>query len=79
VLGTVLPRVLVPPEPTPEPISPQKVLKDLLLPVSSDRGVALSTTSAPQYDALIWLAGNANLDVYSDERRFKDMPCDTLL
>ena len=76
VLSVALPRILSTEltsvsEPTsappPRPI-PQD-LTDLLSSVSFDSGVALSTPSTPQSDALNWLADNTNLQSYSNETK----------
>lgn len=68
VLGIMLPRALDE-DPTPPPDTseePPQDLADLLSSVSPDGGVALRTPSTPQYDALSWLAENANVDAYTD-------------
>jgi len=46
-------------------------LTDLLTSVSPDGGAALKTPSTPQNNALNWLAGNANLDAYSDDKKIQ--------
>ena len=46
-------------------------LTELLSSVSLDGGTALQTPLTPQYNALNWLAGNANLDSYSNERKIQ--------
>jgi hypothetical protein len=75
LLGTTLPLTLRPDEPTlaptAAPTSPLPGLVELLEEVSSDGGAALSTPSTPQNRALNWLAGNANLDSYSNERKIQ--------
>lgn len=67
VLGTVLPRVLEPPEPS----SPLPGLIELLSEKSSDGGTALRNASTPQNKALNWLAGHADLDGYTDEEKIQ--------
>lgn len=42
------------------------VLQQLIESVSFDEGAALEDTDLPQYKALTWLEGNANLDEYPD-------------
>jgi hypothetical protein len=58
--------------PTPAPTIPVPTgLTDLLSSVSFDRGAALSNSSTPQYSALIWLANNTNLDMYSNKQKIQ--------
>lgn len=57
----------VPIEPTPSPTSQVFAsLKSLITFVSPDGGAALEDTESPQFKALTWLEGNANLDAYED-------------
>jgi len=49
----------------------QDSLMALISSVSLDGGTALQTPSTPQNDALNWLAGNANLDTYSDTKKIQ--------
>jgi len=67
VLGTVLPQR-----------SPLTGLNKLLSSVSLDGGAALQTPSTPQNNALNWLAGNANLESYSDEKKIQRYTLATL-
>jgi hypothetical protein len=72
VLGTVLPE---------KSTSPQEVLqklKSLLIPVSFDNGTALQTPLTPQNNALNWLAGNVNLDSYSNATKIQRYALATL-
>lgn len=46
-------------------------LEDLLSSISSDGGKAMRTPSTPQYKALNWLTGNANLKSYTDEQKIQ--------
>jgi hypothetical protein len=77
VLGVVLPRESSPEGPTPTasptmpPTSPIVLLTELLSDVSTDGGEALQTPSTAQNEALNWLAGNANLDSYADEKKIQ--------
>jgi hypothetical protein len=57
--------------PTAAPASTLSDLIELLSSVSFDNGTALQTRLTPQNDALNWLASNANLDTYSDEKRIQ--------
>ena len=51
-------------------MSPTISLLSLLISSASfDGGAALQTTSTPQNDAYLWLAGNANLNTYADEQK----------
>mmetsp|Transcript_24729 Transcript_24729/g.44725 ORF Transcript_24729/g.44725 Transcript_24729/m.44725 type:complete len:586 (-) Transcript_24729:1742-3499(-) len=68
VLGTALPQVLKPPEMQPSPLPG---LIDLLSSVSPDGGAALKSDSTPQYDALNWLASNAKLDSYANNKKIQ--------
>jgi hypothetical protein len=63
---------------SPPPTAPQDTgqvalqdLAELLSSISLDGGTALQTPSTPQYNALNWLAGNANLDGYSNQRKIQ--------
>jgi hypothetical protein len=75
VLGTVLPKVLQPVNPTesqgPSPQELPQELVSLLSSVSFDNGTALQTQSTPQNDAVIWLANNTNLDSYSNVKKIQ--------
>lgn len=75
VLGTVLPRVLEPPEPTSAPTAaptaPLPFLTDKISSVSPDGGVALQDSSTPQNDALTWLVNNTFLNMYSFEKKIQ--------
>lgn len=75
VVGTVLPQVLKPPE---MQSSPLPGLIDLLSSVSPDGGAALKSDSTPQYDALNWLASNAKLDSYSNNKKIQRYALATL-
>jgi hypothetical protein len=75
VVGTVLPQVLKPPEMQPSPLPG---LIDLLSSVSPDGGAALKSDSTPQYDALNWLASNAKLDSYSNNKKIQRYALTTL-
>jgi len=46
-------------------------LVNLLTSVSLDGGTALQSPSAPQNNALNWLAGNTNLNTYSDKKKIQ--------
>jgi hypothetical protein len=71
VLGTVLPQLSEPEELTPGTVPPTPEDIALLSSVSFDNGAALQTPSTPQNNALLWLSNNANLDIYSDERKIQ--------
>lgn len=81
-LGTVLPKVLEPPEPTAAPTaaptSPLPYLTDVLSAISPDDGVALQTPSTPQNNALNWLVNNTYLDTYSIEKKIQRYALATL-
>lgn len=64
VLSVVLPKSKMP---TAALVSPELI--ELLSAASLDGGAALKAPSTPQNQALTWLAGNANLDSYSDEKK----------
>jgi hypothetical protein len=72
------------PDPTPSPTPPPAPnvippnLTTLISDASFDGGVALSKTSTPQNKALDWLAGNVNLDTYSDEKKIQRYALATL-
>lgn len=58
--------------PTPSPTSVEfAALQALLESVSFDGGASLQEVSSPQYQALKWLEGNANLDDYPDWKRIQ--------
>lgn len=83
VLAIVLSRLdpeptptLTPPPPTLTP--PPPGLIELLSSVSPDGGAALNTISSPQSNALNWLAGNINLDSYSNETKIQRYALATL-
>ncbi len=65
------------PSPTTQSPADQN-LAALLSDVSPDGGAALRSPSTPQNNALKWLAGNANLDSYSDERKIQRYALATL-
>lgn len=75
VLGVVLPGLLEPPAPTaaptPAPTSTEQVLTSFLSSVSFDNGAAVETASTPQNEAMIWLAGNVNLESYTNEKKIQ--------
>lgn len=69
--------VEAPLEPTAAPtIDPSLV--ELLTSVSFDNGAALFSPDTPQNKAMIWLAGNANLDSYSAQRKIQRFALATL-
>jgi hypothetical protein len=72
VLGMVLP------EKSPSPQEVLQKLKSLLIPVSFDNGTALQTPLTPQNNALNWLAGNVNLDSYSNATKIQRYALATL-
>lgn len=55
----------------PEPSKEFLELKELVTSVSFDNGTSLDDTESPQYKALTWLEGNANLDTYPDWKRIQ--------
>lgn len=57
--------------PTMSPTTAISSLTELLASVSSDGGESLQIASTPQNEALNWLAGNANLTSYSDEKKIQ--------
>jgi hypothetical protein len=77
VIGVAL-GILLRKEPTPAPtnsptsapsLSPEAFLRDLLSPISSNKGVALLTYSTPQNKAFNWMVTyNTNLGNFSDEQ-----------
>jgi outer membrane biosynthesis protein TonB len=78
-LPTVQPNVptsaSIPPT-TPPPIPPD--LMSLISENSFDGGADASNTSTPQNEALNWLAGNTNLDTYSDKTKIQRYALATL-
>jgi len=67
IVGIVLGIVL---QPMMQDIPPQHLI-DFLSMASLDGGTALQNPSTTQNDALKWLAGNANLDTYSDTKKIQ--------
>jgi energy-converting hydrogenase Eha subunit A len=57
--------------PTASPTSALPGLIELLSSVSFDDGEALQTPSTPQNDAVLWLANNTNLGIYSDQKKIQ--------
>lgn len=85
LLGVLLPRrsSQTASNPTSSPtmsptVSPLVSLTAILSDVSPDGGEALSTPSTPQNEALAWLAGNVNLDDYSEEQTIQRFVLATL-
>lgn len=72
------PTPALPPLQFPTSSTPSASLIELLSSVSLDGGVALQTPSEPQNDAMKWLAGNAYLDTYSDEKKIQRYALSTL-
>jgi len=68
VLGVILPSKS---STTSAPATASQDLIDMLSTISLDGGSALQTPSTPQNKALNWLAGNANLDEYTEERKIQ--------
>jgi hypothetical protein len=66
-LGISLPKETTSAPTNSPPLSPVTFLRDLLSPISSDGGEALSTPSTPQNMALEGLAVNPNLANYTDQ------------
>lgn len=62
----------------PPPPGPIEELTTLLSSVSFDNGAALRTESTPQYDALVWLANDTNLDSYSESQKIQRYSLTTL-
>jgi len=75
LLTTLLPTTFLMPGPTfassEPPVSVPQDLIDLLSFHSYDAGAALRMEDTPQNKALKWLAGNANLDLYSNEQKIQ--------
>jgi hypothetical protein len=69
---------MVLPEKSPSPQDVLQKLKSLLIPVSFDNGTALQTPLTPQNNALNWLAGNVNLDSYSNATKIQRYALATL-
>jgi hypothetical protein len=61
----------------PEIFIPQDLI-DFLSNASSDSGEALRDSSMPQYEALEWLAGDANLANYTDQEKIQRYALATL-
>ncbi len=62
----------------PTPLSQLPALTQLLASASLDGGAALRTPSTPQNMALNWLAGNANLGSYTDQKKIQRFVLATL-
>jgi hypothetical protein len=86
---TLIPQNSTTPEPTTlEPTTPESTtqaptselqsLSEFLSSVSSDGGEALRNPSTPQYEALAWLAGNANLASYTGQEKIQRYALATL-
>jgi hypothetical protein len=75
-VGVVLGIKLRPPT-DPETFIPQDLI-DFLANVSSDSGEALRKSSTPQHKALAWLAGDANLTSYSEQKKIQRYALATL-
>jgi hypothetical protein len=67
IVPTPLPMIV----PTQPPVFIPGDLLNLITAASFDSGNSVQTPGTPQYKALNWLAGNINLDTFSDERKIQ--------
>ena len=75
-VGVVL-GITLRPHTDPETFIPQALI-DFLANASSDSGEALRKSSTPQHKALAWLAGDANLTSYSEQKKIQRYALATL-
>ena len=67
IVPTPLPTIV----PTQPPVFVPGDLLNLITAASFDGGTSVRIPGTPQYKALNWLAGNVNLDTFSDERKIQ--------